>query len=525
MRHITFAFFGLFLLVSCSSPSPQSTKIEIEQLPFSHNPENPKEAIEVWSSMARAAKYNIEVAVDNYTKKLSAAQQAKAPLDALAPFADETSGSNELFNTYKTLNLAILISQDDKKAHFQDVAQNLLLAGVSSYHQASFASKKKRDLDREINKKRKDIEALNKKEERINTLSPKDAENKKALEVFLVQIKELEEAFANDLAFFGNLEKVDMATTTFGSQRFFDGSNWDNSLTLENFEKIAQKNNKINNLEVEKNELFKAFPEATRLSLNNMDYKNPLITQEIILKNNHIVTALLNKKISINKAKVAQIELAYYMVKLAEVVNLEAQLNYQTGYNELKRRQKDNKKLSDVLAQEIEVLRLDRYRNQTVSHKTVAIQNLYFLTEPLPLNREFFNPSITEIAKKIKKYTSSNLAEVLAVVEAQKIGIKVGEVSNWTSSENWLEEVVETKSEALLKKGESKSILQLGSYHNYKNANDLVKSLPALAYKPEIERASVDGTTVYRVIIKSENNDLTEICAKLKDSEINCILR
>ena len=65
------AVFSL-LLAGCASDEPKwgTEKIEVEEMPFAMEPEKVNGRLDVYSSMARAVKYNVDVTSQNMRKKL-----------------------------------------------------------------------------------------------------------------------------------------------------------------------------------------------------------------------------------------------------------------------------------------------------------------------------------------------------------------------------------------------------------------------------------------------------------------------
>ena len=73
----------LCVLISILNKLQRRGKIEVDELIFAQNPEPVRGKLDVYASMARGVKYNVDVAAQEMNKKLFSQNQNMAPQDII----------------------------------------------------------------------------------------------------------------------------------------------------------------------------------------------------------------------------------------------------------------------------------------------------------------------------------------------------------------------------------------------------------------------------------------------------------
>ena len=108
-----FALTALLMAGACGSGSVKnSAKIEADELVFAFDPEPVKGKLDVYDSMARGAKYNVDVASRNLGKKIDEQSAAAAPqkiMDGISALDD--NGANRLYKASQVLEFAVIYGE------------------------------------------------------------------------------------------------------------------------------------------------------------------------------------------------------------------------------------------------------------------------------------------------------------------------------------------------------------------------------------------------------------------------------
>ena len=167
------ALISLVFIASCAVNNPQpESKIEVDELVFATNPEPVKGKLDVYKSMARAVKYNVDVASQNLNKKIYSPKAAANPHGVIDGIIGLNTGNESpLYDASKVLEYAIIYSMatlSDNRA-FNDAyfyaksSQHLALATIRAHKDTLFANKKIREIQRMMDKEQKILNELNNK--------------------------------------------------------------------------------------------------------------------------------------------------------------------------------------------------------------------------------------------------------------------------------------------------------------------------------------------------------------------------
>ncbi len=443
MKHITIAIIACFLTISCSSknnPQPQTKEV------VSYISENPQTPFEVYNAMARALKYNLKSAISENNKKVAMLTEAKKPQQKLAIFVTPKE-KQDMYSAYQNLNAAILIAQDNPSAYSKNLAQSLMLAGASAYNKAGFAKNTSLDIKRSIKIQKLELEKINKKETQTNNLSKIDETRKEALELYLLKMDKLQEKLHQDILHFNNLESLNTDHVKFGSKKYFNAKNLKKEFTVEDFENLAQENGVIYNVAQTKNAIAKKFPSASRINMDTQAYKNKTLQDEIIFEALQTSKDLLEQKATINQAKLLQIKLGFYLTKLLELEAIKANQIYITKTKLYNQTKKDRSLKNQELKAKAEMLNAQYNKNNAQGAFVIAIQNLYFITDPISFDNNYLNKAVGLLAKDIKKQISLNTSKLMATDNYKTFQKKpipaINKAPQWADpSKNWLNDTI-----------------------------------------------------------------------------------
>ena len=176
---ICFAVGFVTIFCSCSTPNePKNTDIQVDELFFAQDPEPVKGKLDVYSSMARAVKYNIDVTAQNMNKKIFNDNPNMQPREVIRKVLNVKTGKeNPLYDGLRALDFSIVYAVSrlsDNRAYvdaaiYAKSAQNLALAAIKSHKDALFAQKKVKEIDRLMARENIILAELNKKLERAGS--------------------------------------------------------------------------------------------------------------------------------------------------------------------------------------------------------------------------------------------------------------------------------------------------------------------------------------------------------------------
>lgn len=576
---------ALLLLSACSfNNSGTDAKIEAEELVFATNPEPAKGKQDVYASMARAAKYNVDVASHNLNKKIygiNSNLKSQEIIDSIinANINDE----NLLYRASRVLDFAVIYATanlSDSRAYvdnyfYESSAKHLALAAIRSHQDAWFATRKSRELDRLARQENKIVENLKNKEKRNGTLTNAEYDYRKNQEVLLLKMAELRKNMSFTLVEYGELTKIEPQKVELEGRSFYELEDFDKDYTIEIFQEAAVRNRKEFALAKEKvksyafsevrHDILEKYPLVSRLDINGLKVENQVYEQELYNKAIKIANNLLNtlaeyKAASANSSQrtslqqkvfdelgaaiLTQVEVSYQLVQLANADYEVAERTQHDLKKEIKRLQKIHRPTNDdklaLLNAKITMLQLEQKKAQIKAERAVALRSLYFNAGLSPLNKTLLKAPIKDVSQSLKQAFNQDLIEMMSATKAQ---MKISAVSNnekgWAQGENWLEEVVNSpantkprrtkKSSEPIKPGNYQT-MQLGAYEDKANAKadwqELSAKFPELkAYKPDIVLAEVDGRQWFRLIVSGNSEKLMRDCLSLRAGGYECLLR
>ena len=533
------SFFTLFVLCfgvwACASDDAEGLRGPKEdELVFTTEPEEIKGNIDVYKSMARAVKYNVDNASANLNKKIFQSEQN--PQNVLQGILnvkyDMTTPLYEVSNALEYATIFSLAQLNNQKGFVDNLfydrsAQHLTLAAIRTHQDAWFASRKIKEIDRLMKQQQKILTGLNERLERLGKLSNEDLEYKKGLEVALMNLEEIRKKLLTNMTDYARLTNTNLKKADFGGRRFYELEDFDKNYQLDIFQEsaimnrsefaIAKEQVKNYSFDEVKENTNRQYEEIERLDLNGVDVDHQLYStqlQDQARKNAedliNSVLVFVNLKDGEEKEKarkeafdllgtavLAQIKINYKLVRLSD---LDYHLT-EKKISDLNSKINSMEKVSRPnAAHKIEVLnlRISKLENEVLlsqinAERAVALRSLYFEAGLSPFNKKILKSSPQDIEKVLKDAFNSDVVKMLAAarqkLKEQQIYNEIND-KGWAKGSDWLERLVDGKASSSPRVSEAKEIvpsdvfapygpeanackiMQLGSFEKKKNANE-----------------------------------------------------
>ncbi len=576
---------GLLLNAACSMEGTNDkAKIEKDELVFAYDPEPVKGKLDVYDSMARGAKYNVDVASTNLSKKIDEQSAKYSPQKIIDGLTNvDMSGAEKLYQASQILEFSVIYSMANlsdsqvyKENYFYEKAsQHLALAAIRSHQNALFAQRKIKELQRLMRQEKKIIENLNSLMEKSGSLSDDNLQYKKQLDVAMLKMEELQKALNFSVEEYARLVKADPQKVSLEGRQFYELEDFDKGYDIEIFQEAAVRNRKEFALAKEKVKSYAAtdlrrdisnhYPLVKRLDINGLDIEDSVYEQELYEKAMRVAYNLLaavqnyrqakdgsNEKIALQRrlfdelgaAVLTQSEVSYRLIEQADV-------NYQNVENAITENKKEIKILekmrslnniekAELLNRKIMLLNQEKQAAQISADRAVFLRSLYFNAGLSPLNKQLLKAPIKDVANDLRKAFNKDLIDMLSGVELS-FENRSQEQKGWAQKENWLEEVVDgsqmpktqktvRQEKISVKEAANYSSMQLGAYTQKESAENDWKELsvkfPELKnYQKVVEDAGEGEFIRYRLIVKADGTKLVESCNNLKASGFECLLR
>ncbi len=581
---------AILLLNACAAePKVAKPLVEADDTVSFIDVEPVKGRMNVYTSMARGVKYNVDVTKKNIHKKVFQDTENKSAADIIAGILPKSNGESPLYDAARKLDFAVIYAVSHlsgnqeliKSNIYAKSAQGLALAAIKMHKDALFADRKIRELDRQITAQQKQITLLNAKLARNGVLSEQDLEMKKGLEVAVLKLQQLRSYLQASVAEFAALVKADSKRLQVEGRHFYELEDFDKKNQLETFQNVALDNRSefnvaraevynFNTQDVKRNAV-NMYPETAALSLNGYDIKDPIYIDNLQKRAEKVAANLVAAVVAYEKAQkpeekqplkvkafdelgvavLVQVEIDYDMVRMADNDYTGAaakvrELRKEVRETERHRNLNAAEKL-DLLGKRQALHDQELLQSQVEAERAMALRGLYFHAGLSPFNAKLVQASVGGLEESLKASFNKDMIEMLARAEVkQKELKKQGNV--WAKENNWLEVLIDEggpKEEQPIDipnkprgdfepyAGEQYNklkVMQLGSYRQRQNA-DIEWAMLQQLYpefnqaKPKVESSVLNGKMIYRLILKSENGGFMEICNKLRADRIECILR
>ena len=596
MKYVKFSGNALFLtclfLCGCALDDADKTPaVKEDELVFRAEPEAVKGKVDVYTSMARAAKYNVDNASANLNKKIFDPNQK--PRNVLQNIMnikfDNTTPLYEVSNALEYATLYATANLNNKKGFVDNLfytraAQHLTLAAIRTHQDAWYASRKIKEINRLAKQEQKKLAEINAKLERTGKLTRDDLEYKKGLEVALLNLNELQQKLAMNLAEYGELTNMLTSKVDFAGRHFYELEDFDKNYSVEIFQESAVNNRtefavakelvKTYSFDEVKQSTNLMYEDVERLDINGLDIDHRLYStqlQERALQNaNDLIDAVsaynnendVQQKNKLQEqafdvlgnAILAQIKVNYKLVRLADIdykLTSDKIKTLKKKINELERKSRLNsEKKIELLNLRIALMQEEYTLSQIKAERAVALRTLYFEAGFSPYTKRLLKAPLKDIEQVLKVGFNEDVVRMLAAAEQKLKQSKPidNEKNYWAKGENWLERLIDGKSSSKkavpavnLNKTESMfdpyapeadkyKIMQLGSFEKKQNATETWQNLTSRfsglkSYMPQIERSHVDGKIWYRLLVSSINGGFRNICNELRAAKTECLLR
>ncbi len=522
------AVFCLLAVGGCTvDKNGALTKTEKDELVFADAPEPAGGKMDVYVSMARAAKYNVDVASQNLNKKIFNQNPNLKPHDIIQNIMNtNVDDGNPLYDASRVLEYAIIYAMSNLNANrlfvennfYMKSSQHLAMAAIRSHQDAWFASRKVKELDRLIRQEQKKVTELNRKMERLGTLGSEDLEYKKNLEVALLKLSEIQKNLAYRVVEYGQLVRVDPKDIELEGRRFYELEDFDKKYSLEIFQEAAVRNRSEFALAKELVQSYnfkdvrayaiREYPDVARLDINGVDlntelYNKELTDKALLIANNLVdqVTVFMTtggseaKKAAQRKAFdelgaaiLAQIEVNYKLVQLADVDYFETSKEISALKKEIKTLEKAyrltlEKKL-ELLNKKIQLVEAEQKLSQINAERAVALRSLYFNAGLSPFSKQILKAPIKDIVVILRNGFNRDLTEMLSAAKEDAAREPAPEVNDWAKQENWLEVLIDGKSKVRpAAKGKAAAVLQADKFAPYGEEADKLRTLQLGSYE------------------------------------------
>ena len=480
-------FVGVLLaLGACASDEPEwgTKRIEVEDMPQYVEPEKADGKMDVYTSMARAVKYN----VDNMSvqmRQMLANPKGLTAKELLEKNIKLDADGKVLVTSLKKLDFALMYAfsklEESEKANneyaYQKASQYLALKAIQAHQDAWFAQRKIADIDRLVKKEQKILQNLDAKLEKDGALSEEELLYKKALDVELLNLSNMKKNLEENEKQYVLLTKLLDKKVNLEGRRFYELDELDRNFTAPIFVKAALDNRHelkyVNALVVfddVKSKMIKSYPDLESLIINGYESKDQLYVQKLSEAADQLAENLISAVESfsrIDKTKIqerefvrnrvndyleqtvwTQVEIAFALVKIAEedylVISDKVKSLTQAVRENDKDYRSDVRKKAEATETKQQLFEAQVMQSRILGEKAAALRQLYFYAGFSPFNRDLMQKKIREIASELRRLFSQDLKEMLAAAQANKPQKKVLQ-AKWNRDENWLEDVVENE--------------------------------------------------------------------------------
>lgn len=519
-------------LSACTNGNDASkAKLSAEEMTFSPTIEPVTGKLNVYSSMARSVKYNVDVANENIHRKVFPLVGDQSPQDIMHNILNvQGGGENPLYNAVRVLDYAVIYAVSNLSNNQEYInsnlyaksAQQLAMATVKMHKDSLFAQRKIREIDRFIAAETKVLAGLNKKLSNNGTLTPGDLELRKGIEVGILKLKEMRAVMAQGMAQYASLVKANEAKMVLEGRHFYELEDFDKKNTLESFQNAALLNrnefalSRVEAKEYSAEEVMqnavRMYPEIEALNINGYNISDTLYVENLQTRAAKIAETLVTlvgdykaekdikakEKLKIQAfdvlgvAILAQVELDYDIVRISDRDFAASETRTKELQQEVKTlngaRNPSAEQKVELLNAKISVIGQSFISSQISAERAMALRGLYFHSGLSPFDKKQMTANIAGIEENLKVSFNNDMVEILARTTARKANPVAKKDNEWAKGSNWLDKLVDAKMAAKAKKVEEangignfepyvgemydkKMVMQLGSYKERLNAD------------------------------------------------------
>ena len=484
-------FLSLFFVTSCASDDAVEADAYASAQMKQEYVESISGKVDVYTSMARAAKYN--------TADLASGMRTRVfdqnPREVVKNITNiEVGHEGKMYNSLRILDFAIahaVAHLSDDVAYidsylFAKSAENLSKAAIKAHQDALFGLKKEKEIGRIVRDATKEVKVLDEQYNKRGRLSEDEQYYRKGLEVGVLKFNDLTKVLDRQIDVYTKLAKTPSPKDlNLEGRSFYELENLDKRFTIETFQKaaihnrsemrIAQEFGKRYDFDSIRIRELKRYPEVERLNINNYNVEDPIYMEKLMeralriannlieVTNNYtafkariVSKAIIDNPEERNRLRqraieemgiaiLVQIDLAYNIVELARVDEEALQFEIKGTTKAIK--QYENKagytRKVEVLENKVKLANLEAKKSQILGEKALAIRSLYFYAGFEPFTKTLLNKDVSDIAKALKVGFNEDVIEILARTPAPEAKPEQKLDNEWAKEDGWLENLLE----------------------------------------------------------------------------------
>ncbi len=561
---------GLGMISACATKNESlGNVLNTTDLVYNGNAEALPDKIDVYKAMARAVKYNTDVAAQNLYKKIYGNETSV--YDVTEELFAEKGNDDKLSNAMKAMDFVDVYAMSllaDNKRYVENLlyaksAQNLSLAAIKNHRELIFANKEINQVNNILRQQTKVLKSLEQKNN-DGTITEPEINYLKGLEVELGRLEDLRTQSAFAYVEYSNLINTQEKNIKLEGKRFYELDDFDKEYSPELFQNSAVSNRKEFVLAKEKlggfnaaktrRRAFSDYPTVARLDINGLKIEDARYEKELFEKAKKVTFNLLNALEKYNKNPeneevkqkafdelaalvLTQVEAGYRLVEKTTFDFEANKYQIQELKNNIKEMRKKNNKAYydkiDLLKAENDLIYLEQKEVDILAQRAMALRNLYYLAGLSPFDKTMLKQNTSGIERDLKKAFNNDLIEMLSSVKESERWDDGGNA--WAHKDNWLEELIEAPKKAkkqpvVAKTTNNNVILQFGSYIEKANAfsvrDEIKEKVPdASGVDMVIEEAVIGGNVYHRLMLRTTAENGRNLCNKVIDAGFDCILR
>ena len=586
LRRVTYGLLvlsGFALLTACSTEKKSlGIALQTNDLIYTGASESLPDKVNVYTAMARAAKYGSDASAQNMLKKIYDGNETPA---IIAESILSSGGADKLYSASKAMDFADLYAMSVLTGNqkyientlYAKSAQNLSVAAIKLHREAIFAEKKIKDIDRLANQQGKILRKLNERMNKDADLTEKEINYRKNLEVALNNLDEIKKQLVFVRSEYMQLINTKDKTLKLEGKRFYELDDFDNRYSPDVFQDVAVSNRKEFALAKEKmgsynaakarRQAFVDYPPVARLDINGLEIedsryeaelfnKAKLVTKNLLIAVEEYGSSPTKEKLKqkafdeLAALVMTQVELAYRLVEKSSFDYESNRYKISESKDFIRNLQKKGNlpeyEKIDLLNKQIELIAYEQYEAQILAERAAALRNLYYLSGLSPFDKTILKGKIRDIEIVLSQAFNKDLITMLSSVKENPRWDDGGNA--WAHKDNWLEELMDESEKAKVKPKAKKtdvkkaakkvsvanvgnySLIQLGAYADMDNAiaeQKKVKNAVSALNDQDIfiEQAVVNGTLYHRLQIRPEASQLNDLCNQIISAGFDCILK
>lgn len=477
-------FYGCLIIIiaflgACSSAKKNlGSYLQTNELVFTGEAEALPSRITPYTSMARAAKYNADVAVKNIAEKIY--NEDNDPVAVVKGIFATNTQSDKLYSALQAMDFADIYAMNiltDNQRYIENnlyakSAQNLSSAAIKLHRREIFSESVLGDINRLSSQQEKILQSLIKKDEQEGYLTEPEINYRKGLELALDRLEKLKSEILFDRSEYMKLIHSADKGIKLEGKRFYELDNWDKKYTFDLFADAAVGSRREFTLAKEQLGAFNAakarrkayvdYPPIARLDINGLTIDDNRYEQALFDKAENVtmnlMEALQNYQSSYGNESllqkafdelcalvITQVEVDYRLMEKASFAyenNLYqiSELKKQINVLEKKKSLSDYEKV-DLLNMKVKQLSMEYDGAQLLAVHAAALRNLYYYTGLSPFDKNMLKEPIKEIEIVLKKSFNQDIVAMLAEAQKQEKWDDGGNA--WAHQDNWLEKIID----------------------------------------------------------------------------------